>query len=243
MQKILIADNCEEFSLVLAGALRANYLVEVCEDGTRALELLRSTRPDVLIVELMIPGIAGLELIQRARQESLCGAVIAVCRFFSNYMTDAIGRLSVDYAVQKPCLIQSLTDRVDDLCAALQSAGARKADEHSVVSSILLALSMATHRKGFRYSRMGVQLLAEDPTRQITKEVYPVIAKEFSTSSTAVEKAIRSAIEDAWKSGNRDLWRQYFPPAPNGQIPKPTNTEFLSRIADAVSMARMRNAR
>ena len=77
-------------------------------------------------------------------------------------------------------------------------------------------------------------LLLQDPTLQVTKEVYPAIAKEYGTSNLAVEKAIRAVIEVAWENRNDSLWRQYFPLAPTGQIPRPTAGQFLTRLADAV---------
>lgn len=243
MQKVLIADSCEDFSLVLSGALRAKFRVESCADGGHALELLRSIRPDVLIMDLVLPNVHGFEILRTIREESLCSAVIITGYFFSDFVLESLRRYSVDYVTLKPCSIQAVTDRVEELCAGLYPAQARKPDPHSAVSSILLALNMPTHKKGFRYSRLGVMMLAEDPGLQVTKEVYPFIAKEFGTSKTAVEKAIRSAIDSAWSSRNNDLWRQYFTPAPNGLVPRPSNTQFLSRLADVLNMGQQQIAR
>lgn len=243
MQKILIADNCEDFSLVLSGALRARFRVETCGDGARALELLRSFRPDVLIMDPMLPNVHGMDILQTLKEESLCSAVIIAGRFLSDYVLESLRRYPVAYVTLKPCSIQSLIDRVEDLCAGLEPAQIHQPDPHCAVSSILLALGIPTHKKGFRYCRMGVLMLMEDPSRQLTKEVYPVIAKEFATSSTAVEKAIRSAIETAWSERSNELWRQYFTAASSGQVPRPTNTEFLSRLADALEMGQRKLAR
>lgn len=242
MQKVLIADHCEDFSLVLAGALRAKFQVETCSDGGRALELLRSFHPDVLIMDPMLPNVHGMDILRILKEESLCPAVIITGLFLSDYVLESLRRYPVAYVTLKPCSIQAIIDRVEDLCDGLRPAQVQQPDPHCAVSSILLALNMPTHKKGFRYSRMGVLMLAEDPSRQVTKEVYPVIAKEFGTSSTAVEKAIRSAIESAWQTRDNDLWRQYFTPAPNGQVPRPTNTQFLSRLADAVNMGQRKIA-
>lgn len=236
MQKVFIADHCEDFSLVLAGTLRAKYRVETCPDGAKSLTLIRSSRPDVLIMDLMLPNTSGMDILKAVKEERLCSAVIITGRFFSDYMLECLRRYPVDYVTMKPCAIQSITDRVEELCAGMHPNQAQQPDPHCAVSSMLLALNIPTHKKGFRYCRHGILMLAEDPGQQVTKEVYPVIAKQFGTSKTAVEKAIRSAIDSAWESRNDDLWRQYFTPAPNGQIPKPTNTQFLSRLADAVAV-------
>lgn len=236
MQKVFIADHCEDFSVVLTGALRARFQVEVCPDGTRALELIRASRPDVLILDLMLPGTPGMDILRAVREEQLCAAVIITSRFFSDYVLESLQRLHVDYAVRKPCAMQSIIDRVEELCAGINPTQTHQPDPHCAVSSILLSLGMPTNRKGFRYCRQAVLMMADDPSAQVTKEIYPTIGKQCGTSKTAVEKAIRSAIDTAWENRNNDLWRQYFVPAPNGQVPRPTNAQFLTRIADAIAM-------
>lgn len=236
MQKIFIADYSEEFSLVLAGALRAKYQVETCRDGGASLESIRAWRPDVLITDLMLPNLPGLEILRAVQQEGLCQAVIVTGRFFSDYVLELLGQYRVDYVTMKPCTIRSILDRVDELCESLSQEVRPAPDPHCAVSSMLLALNLSTHKKGFRYCRQGIMMLATHPGQQVTKEVYPALAKEFSTSKTAVEKAIRSAIDTAWESRNEELWRQYFSPAPTGQVPRPTNSQFLSRLADALAL-------
>ena len=243
MQKVMIADDNEDFSLILAGALRSKFWVETCPDGTRALERLRAERPDVLILDLMIPGMSGMDLLRAVRTEGLCAVVMVTSRFFSDYVMDALQRYQVDYVARKPCTIQSVVDRLEDMVTDTGATVPTAPDPENLLTSMLLALNMQTHRKGFRYCRMGILMCANDPGLQVTKEVYPVIAKEVGSTGLAVEKAIRGAIEDAWDNRNDSLWRQYFPPASNGMIPKPTNTQFLFRLADALEMGQHRMAR
>ena len=242
MQKVFIADHNEDFSLILAGALRARFLVEICPDGAQALERLRASHPDLLILDLMIPGISGMDLLKYVRTEQLCSAVVVTSQFFSPYLLDALQRYQVDYAARKPCTVQSIVDLLEDILS-LPAPVPAPPDPGNAVTSMLLALNIPSHRKGFRYCRMGILMCAEDPSVQMTKSVYPFIAKECSTSKLAVEKAIRAIIEAAWRNRNDSIWRQYFPPAPNGQIPKPTNTQFLFRLADALETGRDRMAR
>ena len=234
MQKLLIADSSEEFSLVLVGSLRTSFQVESCTDGNQALDLLRTLRPDLLLLDLMMPGLDGLDILRIVKEESLCRCVIVTSAFASDYLLEAIRELPVDYFYRKPCSVASIVDRISDLSARL-GPGCAQPDPHCAVSSTLLALNIPTHKKGFRYARCGILVLAKDPDQQITKEVYPAIAREFGTSTTAVEKAIRSAIDSAWESHNPVVWRQYFQPSATGQIPRPTNTQFLTRLADVMS--------
>ena len=234
MQKLLIADSSEEFSLVLVGSLRASFQVECCTDGAQALDLLRRLKPDILLLDLMMPELDGLDILRIVKDERLCRCVIVTSAFASDYLLESMRELPVDYFYRKPCCVSSIADRILDLAARL-GPGHSQSDPRCAISSTLLALNIPTHKKGFRYARCGILMLARDPEKQITKEVYPTIAKEFGTSTTAVEKAIRSAIDSAWATHNPVVWRQYFQPAANGLIPRPTNTQFLSRLADVLS--------
>ena len=239
MQKLLIADSSEEFMLVLAGSLRASFQVECCSGGERVPDLLRSLRPDLLLLDLMMPGLDGLDILRIVRDEQLCRCVVVTSAFASDYLLQAIGEMPVDYFFRKPCSPGSITERLLDLSARI-GPGCGTPDTHCAISSILLALNIPTHKKGFRYARSCILLLAENPDCQITKEIYPEVAREFSTSTTAVEKAIRSAIDSAWECHDPAAWQQYFPPVGSGRIPRPTNTQFLSRIADVISSYALR---
>ena len=243
MKNIFIADHNEDFALILAGALRARFQVETCPDGARALERLRLVRPDMLILDLMIPGMPGMELLKMVRTEGLCPVIMVTSPFFSNYVIDALQRYQVDYAARKPCSVQSVIDLLDDMLAGPELPVPKMPDPERLVTGMLLALNVPSHRKGFRYCRMGILMCAQDPSLQVTKTVYPEIAKEFGTTKLAVEKAIRAVIDAAWEKRNDSLWRQYFHAAPNGQIPRPTNTQFLFRLADALELGQQRMAR
>jgi hypothetical protein len=68
----------------------------------------------------------------------------------------------------------------------------------------------------------------------ITKEIYPAIAVSFATNPKLVERSIRTAIETAWLHRDNDIWRLYFPPGANGEIPRPTNADFVARLAEYI---------
>ena len=84
--------------------------------------------------------------------------------------------------------------------------------------------------KGYPYLRLDM------------KEIYPVIGKAHGSNFKAVERAIRHSINCAWNQSDREVWRRYFPTAPNSQVPKPTNSAFLSRLADMVQQFPQRKA-
>ena len=70
----------------------------------------------------------------------------------------------------------------------------------------------------------------------ITKVLYPSIAKKFHTTSSRVERAIRHAIEVAWDRGDLETLQSYFGYTVSGVKGKPTNSEFISMIADRLRL-------
>lgn len=64
--KLLIADAGEEFRLALEERLHNTYTICGSGEGNEAMALLRSFRPDVMILDLMLPGLDGITLLQRA---------------------------------------------------------------------------------------------------------------------------------------------------------------------------------
>ena len=67
--KLLIADGNEDFREALAEALQGQYHVRTCDSGRQALELLRTFRPDVLAMNLILPEIDGITLLEQSSQE------------------------------------------------------------------------------------------------------------------------------------------------------------------------------
>ena len=94
-------------------------------------------------------------------------------------------------------------------------------------------LGISTKRAGFDYIKKGILLMCDDPAALITKGVYPEIGKSYDppVSDMQVEQSIRSAISDAWMQRNTRVWGYYFINTTGGKPKKPTNAEFISRIA------------
>ncbi|MEG1773267.1 MAG: sporulation initiation factor Spo0A C-terminal domain-containing protein [Oscillospiraceae bacterium] len=70
----------------------------------------------------------------------------------------------------------------------------------------------------------------------VTKQLYPAVAKRFSTTSSRVERAIRHAIEVAWDRGDVDILTSYFGYTIHNTKGKPTNSEFIAMIADKLRL-------
>lgn len=108
-------------------------------------------------------------------------------------------------------------------------------DLQSVTVAVLIELGVATKRNGFDYLKKAVMLLYEEPVSQVTKDIYPAVGACYSPAvgKLQVEQAIRSAINEAWKNRDEDVWAYYFP-----QGKKPSNAEFISGIVRFLELLR-----
>ncbi len=70
----------------------------------------------------------------------------------------------------------------------------------------------------------------------VTKVLYPTVAKNYQTTSSRVERAIRHAIEVAWDRGDTDVLSSYFGYTIQNARGKPTNSEFIAMISDRLRL-------
>jgi hypothetical protein len=97
---------------------------------------------------------------------------------------------------------------------------------------VLMELGVPTKNVGFEFLKRAIELKRKDPTRAFTKDIYLEIALHYKQNSEdVVDQAIRDAIKMAWRRGSRKAWEWYFSYDERTVLNKPTNSEFISRIA------------
>ena len=231
-RKLLIADGSEEFRNALALAFQSSYRVRLCADGPEALAMLRSFRPDILVLDLMIPGLDGISLLHAALADDICPVVLATCRFMTEYISESVEKLGISYVMIKPCNIQAMEDRVRDLTQRIHPAPVSCPDPRDLISNTLTTLSFLPNLDGARYLREAILLMAKDPNQAMTKELYPAVGAIFGRSAQQVERSIRNAINRSWLLRDDRIWQQYFPSNASGTVPRPSNAQFICRLAE-----------
>ena len=81
-------------------------------------------------------------------------------------------------------------------------------------------------------------MAVEDPAiiNAVTKQLYPGVARQYNTTSSRVERAIRHAIEVAWDRGDVEVLNSYFGYTIHNTRGKPTNSEFIAMISDKLRL-------
>ena len=106
------------------------------------------------------------------------------------------------------------------------------------ITKTLHELGVPSHIKGYYYIREGITIVYKNPsiTIGITKELYPQIAKKYSSTVPNVERAIRHAIEVSWNRGDLDFMEEVFGHSVDIDKAKPTNSEFIVTVADKLRL-------
>ena len=133
MTKILVIDDEPSITNLVSAYLKPEgYEVFTAADGNSGLKAARAFKPDLIILDLMLPGIDGIELLSRLRRESDVYVIMLTAR---TEETDKIVGLSVgaDDFVTKPFSPRELVARVKAALRRLQVASGSSA-ERSVLS-------------------------------------------------------------------------------------------------------------
>lgn len=114
--------------------------------------------------------------------------------------------------------------------------GKRTKNIDDVISEILVELGMPAHILGYRYTIYAIKLAIENPNiiHAITCELYPAVAEKYGTIARRCERAIRHAIERTWDRADIDVIEMYFGNTISITKGKPTNSEFIARMANIV---------
>lgn len=226
-QRVMITDPSEEFALALQEAMQDEYEIRYFCDGVAALHEADSFRPQILVVDLMLPGLDGLTLIHRLSQLDTPPRVLAASRFISEYVLRSIEQLGVGYLMRKPCSIQAVCARIRDLSLQIPPFIPSKLED------IFKLLGISSRLHGYAYLREAIPRIARNPNLTATKQLYPDIGAVFGVQGSRVERSIRNAITRGWETGDPQVWQQYFPT----RVKRPSNMDFICCIASLIQNA------
>ena len=242
-KKIVLADASEEFRQMLAEMIQGEADLTVCaqtDSGEELLDLVTVHKPDVVIMDLMLAGMDGLEVLEEMGENR--PHVLVLSSFNSPSIAGQVSQRGGDYCMLKPCRMQTVISRTRELAGG--KTGSQIQEETSSrdlerqVTAIIHEIGVPAHIKGYQYLREAIGLAVDDMEiiNAVTKVLYPAVAKKFNTTSSRVERAIRHAIEVAWDRGDLETLQKYFGYTVSNAKGKPTNSEFIAMIADRISL-------
>ena len=246
---VLLADANEEFRTLVRRIIDETEefsVVGSVGDGTEALRLAREEAPDLILMDVVLPGLDGFGVLKQLReQEGKVPKVILISAFCSDSVVSEAVDLGASYFyLTKPCQMDALLERMR---ATLERGGAQEQTQDLVaaVTAIIHEIGVPAHIKGYQYLRHAIVLTVRDMDliNAVTKVLYPAVAKHFNTTPSRVERAIRHAIEVAWDRGDLETLQKYFGYTVSNAKGKPTNSEFIAMIADRLVLEQRKDRR
>ena len=164
--RILVADANQEFCKLLSELFRSEKDMEMAgcaSDGLEALSLISQTRPQVLIMDLVLPGLDGIGLLRRLPETGCSPYIIVLSGFVNSKVVAECSANGADYFIPKPCDTPVLLSHIRQLvgsgaqslspegidCRGVKAAQSRAdADLESVVTDIIHEIGVPAHIKG-----------------------------------------------------------------------------------------------
>ncbi|HVJ48424.1 sporulation transcription factor Spo0A [Desulfitobacterium sp.] len=267
--RVLVADDNRELVEILKEYINKQedmQTIGVAYQGNEALEIIYREQPDVVVLDIIMPHLDGLGVLEKIQNDMQKPHVIILTAFGQENMTQQAVQLGADYFVLKPFDLDTLGKRIRQLqgrepvssnmaASMLINTGSSVTTSYSSfsetenivhvleveVTRMIHQMGVPAHVKGYQYLRDAIVSVVQDVSLlgAVTKELYPMIAEKYATTPSRVERAIRHAIELAWDRGNIEFMNHFFGYTINVDRGKPTNSEFIAMVADKLRMAKM----
>lgn len=260
--KVLLADNNRELCHVLTEHINQHEDLEltgIAYDGLEAVEMIKQEQPDVLVLDISMPYLDGIGVMERLNELEKKPRVIVLTAFDQESMVQRMINMGADYYIVKPFDTDILLERIRQFGRFSAKTGESKGlyrptggytvkDSSKVnlemeVTKLFHEMGIPAHFRGYGYLREAIMMAVRDPgiMGNITKNLYPKIAERFRSTPSGVESAIRHTIEIGWERGNYECFREIFGLNENTKDKRkgkfPTTASFIAKVADKMRLA------
>lgn len=209
--RVLIAEDDPVQRELLRDALEMERDIVCCgqaRDGVEALEVLHREEPDVLLLDIVMPNMDGVDLLYKLRESSLPKRprIIAISAFGQEHIAQTVLSQGADWFLLKPYRFDLLFHRIRTLAKG-DKPGQGSSLERAV-SDAVMELKIPTNSFGFSYLGQALMiLLSRQGTCLMGKDIYGAIATRNKTTAQCVEKALRKTIRQSFEADSEELHR------------------------------------
>ncbi|MBQ8395889.1 MAG: sporulation transcription factor Spo0A [Oscillospiraceae bacterium] len=248
--KVRIGDDSKEFGGNCAETLRSMgfFCITRPKDGAVMLDAIKDEVPDVAVVDLSMANFDAIELIKRINKSGVKKPLFIVTSVYDNaFAQKTLMQIGVSYFLLRPFDVKMLGSRINELMGydiledysiGTPTHTGTAPDLEVVVTEMIHQLGVPAQVKGYHYIRSAILhcIADKEMLECVTKMLYPTVAKEFDTTPSRVERAIRHAIELAWDRGDLEILNSFFGYTVNTGKGKPTNSEFIALVTDKIKL-------
>ncbi len=240
---VLVIDNDITMTKEIEKYFGSHEVIKVVacvNNGEEGLQYIINNSKDIdmIVMDLILPKLDGLFVLGELKRRKIDKKVIITTNLRDDKILEETNKYGIDYYMLKPISYLSLERRIMSIDFNSNNKNNKQFNQEAVLTELLHNLGIPSHIRGYQYIREGIQIVyrSNNFITYITKDVYPEIAKKFNTTPTRVERAIRHAIEVSWTRGDISLMEDIFGNSLNVNRDKPTNSEFLTTLADRLKV-------
>lgn len=209
---ILVVEDEYAISQVLkAYLIKANYDVVVAVDGEEAIHKFKTTAPDLVLLDVMLPKKDGWEVLKEIRKESKCPVIMLTALGDVSYRLDGLNSGADDY-IAKPFVADEVIARIKAVLRRTQFDNDQPIKRYGQLEIHLKAHQVTLNKKNVILTPRDLSVLlflAENPNQTFTRDqlIEHVWGWDYLGSDRAVDlaiKRIRKALKD-WPSSEGEI--------------------------------------
>lgn len=242
---VIIVDDNKEFCNILNDYLSIQkdiVVTGIAVNGIEALKMIEEKKPDIIILDIIMPILDGLEVLMKIKKMKLdpMPRILVLSAVGDEKITQRAISLGADYYVIKPFDIELLIGKLRQYSGGIfkkpialldnpvvNIKKSQPADIITQITKIIDQIGVPAHIKGYMFLMEAINMVLSNNVlllSAVTKDLYPLIGIKYNTTANRVEIAISHAIDVAWSIRQVD--------SINYEKVKPTNSEFISMVAN-----------
>jgi DNA-binding response OmpR family regulator len=186
-KRILVVEDEEAIRQTLRYNLtREGYIVSEASTGTEALQAARTERPDMILLDVMLPELSGLEVCRVLRQELTTPILMLTAK--GSELDKVVGlQVGADDYVTKPFSLAELLARIQALLRRSEMRGSRRPDRHEVEEF-----------DGFRIDRAARTVVVHGTELKLAPKEFDLLSLLVSNAGRVLSR--QSIINEVWGS-------------------------------------------
>ena len=224
MLKVLVAEDNVPMSVQISNMINTDNVrcVGILNNGSKVYQKLKDLKPDILILDLKLPGSNGLEILQKIEVDNSIKTKVFVYSGDMAYITLSREFKCVERFYSKLTPLEEISRELENLVDTFENKSTG-----DKVSDILFKL-------GFSYSLKGTRLISECIVYSITEKedkinrVYAAIAKRKRENINTIKADINTAVNKMWRySDDRNKVRRILR---LGSIENPSSKRVITMV-------------
>src|SRR5690554_3549977 len=215
--RVLVVDNNVELCKALEDYFDRQPDLEVvgmAHDGEGAVDLIQSLEPDVVLLDITMPYLDGLGVMERLHTLNLKKKpkVVVITAFGTDNLLSRLMALGADYFMIKPFQLEILAQRLREFAAtskevvALEGAAAldTRTSADQTVLRLLHDMGVPPHYKGFSYLKDAVLMYSDEGyfVGGLPRGFIPPLARSSAAQPGGVRQAFGNRLGAAWRHAN-----------------------------------------